>query len=250
MAIPKIHLKLLKVFPKGQYLLGPLLFCMYINNLTDVLVHCKVHMYAVDVQPYISTPKENIDCCLDYIDRDLEYASILSSLKSSIIISRTDRPFVIPELSIRSNKIDFIKSATNLDIVFNDVVSRIYGMLRNLFTTVTDSTHFVISMQLARTYLIPVLLYECEIFVNCDCNDNRKLNLAFNNIAKYVFQKRLCDYISQLAYQILSIKFDNPLKIKCLIFLHKTVYTEQSKYLFSRIKFARSYRGKNIIIQQ
>ena len=121
-------------------------------------------------------------------------------------------------------------------------------MLRNLWTVI-NSTHFVISMQIARTYLIPVLLYKCEIFVNCDCDDSRKLNLAFNNIAKYVFHKRRCDHISQLAYQILSIKFDNLLKIKCLILLHKTINTDQSKYLFCRIKFAIFYRGKNIIQQ-
>ena len=68
---------------------------------------------------------------------------------------------------IRSNKIDFVKPATNLSIVFNDrlswpnyisvVVGRIYSMLRNLWAVI-NSTSFAIRMQLAKTYLIPVLL--------------------------------------------------------------------------------------------
>ena len=62
--------------------------------------------------------------------------------------------------------------------------------------TVIDSTPFAIGMQLAKTYLIPVILYESEIIVNCDTNDRWKLNLAYNNMARYVFIKGRRDHIS------------------------------------------------------
>ena len=68
-------------------------------------------------------------------------------------------------------------------------------MLRNLWAVV-DSTPFVIRMQLAKTFLIPVLLYGFEIFANCDTDDRLKLNLAYNNIARYVFIKRWQDNTS------------------------------------------------------
>ena len=119
-------------------------------------------------------------------------------------------------------------------------------MLRNLWN-VNYSTPFVIRMQLAKTYLISVLLYGCEILANCDCDDNRILNLAFNNIDRYIFHRGRHDHISHLAYQILSIKCDNLLKMKCRILLYKMIYTKQPKYLFCRIKFARSYRGMKAI---
>ena len=45
------------------FILGPLLSCMYINDLPDVLVDCRVHIYADDVQFYTCTRKENIDSC-------------------------------------------------------------------------------------------------------------------------------------------------------------------------------------------
>ena len=98
----------------------------------------------------------------------------------------------------------FVESATDLGIIFNGrltrsnyinvIVGRVYGMLRNLWT-VTDSTPFTIRMELAKTYLIPVLLYGSEIFANCDTDDRRKLNLAYNNTARYEFNKGCRDNI-------------------------------------------------------
>ena len=50
--------------------------CMYVvlyvySDLPDVLlVHCIVYMYANDAF-YTNTPKENIDSCVDYINRGL-----------------------------------------------------------------------------------------------------------------------------------------------------------------------------------
>ena len=52
--------------------LGPLLSCMYINDLPDVLVVCRVHMYADDVQLCTNNCKEHIDSCLHSINRDLD----------------------------------------------------------------------------------------------------------------------------------------------------------------------------------
>ena len=121
-------------------------------------------------------------------------------------------------------------------------MGRVYGMLRNLWAVI-DSTPFTIRMQLAKMFLIAVLLYGSEIFVNCDTDDRRKLNLAYNNIARYVFINGRRDHISQFSYRVFEIIF----YIKCLIILHKIITLEQPIYLFRRIKFARSNRGKKII---
>ena len=82
------------------------------------------------MQLYAITPKENINTCLDYINSDLVKIDSWASANGlcinpynskCIIFLRTNGSFVIPELSIRRNKIDFVKSVTNLGIVFNPV---------------------------------------------------------------------------------------------------------------------------------
>ena len=89
----------------------------------------------------------------------------------------------------------------------NVIIDRVNGMLRN-FCPVIDSTPFAIRMHLAKTYLIPVLLYGCQVFANCNTDDRVKLNLAYNNIGRYVFIKGRRDHISQFFYQIFGIDFD------------------------------------------
>lgn len=75
---------------------------------------------------------------------------------------------VVPEIAIRGNVLNFVKSTSNLDIVFNYRlmwfyhinidVGRVDCMLWNLRALV-HSTLFGIRMQLYKTYSIPVLLY-------------------------------------------------------------------------------------------
>ena len=143
----------------------------------------------------------------------------------------------MPDVIIRGNKIDFVESASNLGVHITVIVEKVYGILRNLWDVI-DTTPFTIHMQLARTFLVPVLLHGSEIFANCDTDDRRKVNLAYIIIARYAFIKGRRDHISQFSYRIFEINFDNLLNNKCLILL---------SLWNGRIRFARSNRGKKII---
>lgn len=161
------------------------------------------------------------------------------------------------ELKINNINIKRVQSSSNLGITFNSelswsnhinsVVGKIHGMLRNLWS-VKDSTPLNIRMLLAKTYLIPVLLYGCEIYANCNTTDRRKLNVAFNNIARYIFHKSRRDSISSYSYKIFNMNFNNLLNYKCLLLFHKIIYLKQPEYLYNRLKFARSNRGRKLIL--
>lgn len=100
---------------------------------------------------------------------------------------------------------------------------------------------------LAKTFLLPTLLYGCELYANCDSLCRGKLNILYNNIARYVYCVKRRDHISVFALKIFSIKFDDLLKVKCLMLLHKVINSHEPKYLVERIQFTRSARSLNLL---
>ena len=85
---------------------------------------------------------------------------------------------------------------------------------------------------IAKTYLIPCLLYGCELFGNCDSSSKRKLNVLFNNIARYVYNLRRYVHIAVAAKCLYGLTFDNLLNIHVLLFLHRIINKWIPTYLF------------------
>ena len=100
-------------------------------------------------------------------------------------------------------------------------------MLRNL-RPVIDSTPFAIRVQLAKTYLIPVLIYGSEFFANCDTDDRRKLNLIYNNVARYLFIY-LLNNIGTIYPNFLTGYI-------CIILVHKIITNRGKKIIQCRCK--------------
>ena len=160
------------------------------------------------------------------------------------------------DILLNNEKIEIVSSSKNLGVVFNNTLSwnnhinctvgKTYGMLRTLWAT-QHCTPLNIRTILAKSYLMPVLLYGCEVFACCDSSSKKKLNLAYNSIIRYVFGIRKHDRISSYSQRLFGLSFENILKSRVLILLHKIIYLKEPTYLFNRLNFARSNRGKKLI---
>jgi hypothetical protein len=51
--------------------LEPLLFCLFMNDISEVVRHCKNHTYADDVQHYISGKYDIMGDCVARLNDDL-----------------------------------------------------------------------------------------------------------------------------------------------------------------------------------
>ncbi|XP_075157817.1 uncharacterized protein LOC142231083 [Haematobia irritans] len=225
-------LSIYKGVPQGS-ILGPLLFCIYVNDLPLVLHHCNIHLYADDVQVYTSANLDDLPCCISKLNDDLDRINSwaynndlkLNPKKSKCLLISKNK-FINHsqyQITINNTNIDIVQTATNLGVIFNNSltwtnhlqqnIAKTYGMLRSLWA-VQLSTPIQIRMLLAKTYLVPTLLYGIEIFANCSCDDKQKLLVVYNNIARYVFNKKRYEHISSFSYQLFNMSFENLIKFR------------------------------------
>ena len=118
----------------------------------------------------------------------------------------------------------------NLGLTFNryltwtdhrtSTVGKVYGMLRTLWVN-QYYTPIKIRLLLAKTYLLPTLMPGCAIYSNCDNSDKNKLNLLYNNIARYIYGLRKYDHISKFSMSIYSMTFDALLNLELWCFYRK-----------------------------
>ena len=81
-------------------MLGPLLSCLYINDLPDNLEHCKIHMYADDVQIYNNGSLNGISACINNINFDLQKIDIWAR-NSGLCINLTKSKCILIDKSNR-----------------------------------------------------------------------------------------------------------------------------------------------------
>jgi len=258
-------LQVRKGVPQGS-VLGPFLFSVYVNDIPKVLKNCKIHIYADDIQLYLPCNIANLVEGSRKLNEDLEKVSAwVEKNKLTINPQKSKCLFIykkevdlslLPNILINNTKINYVTTAKNLGVIFNNklswndhirnVTGKVSGMLRTLWST-QNFTPQCTRLLIAKTYLIPILLYGCEIFANCDTNCENALNVAYNNIARYVFGVGRYDHISSKAYMINNVTFKNLLKIKTLLLLHKIIYLKEPNYLFERLSFSRSRRNNALI---
>ena len=118
--------------PQG-YILGPLPFCIFIDDLSDVLT-VKFHFYADDLQIYDACTRDDFPSCVTNLNSNLQRILEWSELNSlKLNASKTQDIVFSPAQYNAFNFIDFPCVVNNVRITYADEVKNL-GMVfvRNL----------------------------------------------------------------------------------------------------------------------
>lgn len=133
--------------PQGS-VLGPLLFSLFINDLPSVLKHTSYHMFADDVQLYLTIPIKDYASGISKFNEDLERVSQWSRLNNFQLNASKSQGILItlgherppePTLSLGNDIIPFFSSVKNLGLLINtrltwsehvsNIIKTVYGSL-------------------------------------------------------------------------------------------------------------------------
>jgi len=85
---------------------------------------------------------------------------------------------------------------------------------------------------IAKMYLIPVLFYGLEVFSDISSVGQRKKQVAFNNVARYIYNRQRADHISDVTIKILNMPLKSWTNLWALLLLHKTISKQEPSNLY------------------
>jgi len=251
--------------PQGS-ILGPILFSMFINDIVKCCHNVSIHLYADDAQIYLSRPIGLVEDLVVRINEDLSRISDWAKNNSLILNASKTQALPIshcsfdvnnvPEIILDNKTVQFELNVTSLGFKLNrrldcsdhvnNTVSKIYATLRSLWATASYIPEAT-KLRIVRSLIIPIISYGAQVYGNLDSASKCKLQLALNNAARYIFNKRKYDHISNYAKEILNCDINSYFNKLNLIYLFKLIHSNVPEYLFAKLSFVQSTRTRNLV---
>jgi Reverse transcriptase (RNA-dependent DNA polymerase) len=249
--------------PQGS-ILGPLLFSLFINDISNSILFSHYHIYADDVQIHLSGRVENMTSVVNQINTDLASISdwskqnglSLNSQKTQAMAIHRQSRLCLPPIRLNDTIIPYSTKVKNLGVImncnltWNDQISSIVSSVNGALSRLWGTAHFTPTetrRKLTVALLLPKFQY-CDIIYSQSSEGNKdRLKKCYNSCARYVYNIRYSESISGPAKNIIGKTLDQLHRYRICSFFYKLIQQREPGYLCDKLRFGLSQRTSVLI---
>lgn len=251
--------------PQGSCL-SALLFSMYINSLAAVL-KCDYHMYADDVQIYVSGPIDSVDRLVDAINGDLmsienwaDENGLFPNPKKTKAIIFCKEGSVVPNNAIQFCGETIALSTKVVDLGLwldanlkwkeqvNSVTMKAYNTLRT-FRRFGSVLSLPVRLKLVQAVIVPMFTY-CDIvyYPGLSAVLKEQLHRCFKSSIRFVFKMNRYDTTVPVRNAILGHDLPDNYHRRICHFLYQAWHKRLPEYILERLQRGQMERSRMYVV--
>lgn len=252
--------------PQGS-VLGPLLFSLYISDLTSFVEHCSLHLYADDIQLYLSFNPGDADDAAQKINSDLAHIYHWTSLNCltinpnkchNIMLGSKHSLSILSSLKIfiDQNEIPYTNSVVNLGVTFDGELSfsnHVSQLCRKAFFSLRQLMPFkyLLSSQiklLITESLVLSLLNYCDcVYGPCiSCMDAQRLQKIQNSCIRFVTYVPPFTHVTPHMRRLGCLRIQERRMLHYVVLVVRVLSAESPNYLYRSLHKRSSAHELNL----
>lgn len=252
--------------PQGG-VLSPLLFSLFINTITRAIEHSKYHIYADDLQLYITSKRSDLRESISKLSLDLNnikswterYGLLVNPVKTQIMLVGSSRNLSLvdmqnlPPVTLNGLPLPYCKTVRNLglhiahDLSWSPHVTKVSQKVFASFHSLKRLQNFLplpTKITLVCSLLMPIIDYADVCYTDVtECLLN-KLERLLNLCIRFVFGIRKYDHVTRYRTQLKWLNIRNRRNVHTLTLLYNILHNAWSpEYLRERFEFKKFVGG-------
>ena len=240
--------------PQGSTL-GPLLFLLYINDITTTLQHCSVHLFADDTLIYFYS--QNLINLIEVINLELQQMHLwfnnnllrLNVNKTKFMLignSKFQNEYIQSNLKVKIG-IDYIDSVDKIKylgfmidnaLTFKEhtfyIIDKISRNI-NFFSRVSSSLSEWTKVTIYNTLILPHLVYSATILYTANKNEINRLQKLQNRAMRIILRAKRDTPIADILRKLKWLSIEKFVKYQTMIFIFKIKNGLTPKYLTDKL---------------